>query len=73
METNKESKKIIFDEERCKGCEICTTVCPKEILVMSEEINHKGYHPARVTDVKKCISCGLCALVCPDLVIKVYK
>ena len=24
--------RVIFDEERCKGCELCTTVCPKGIV-----------------------------------------
>ncbi len=73
MGINKESKKITFDQERCKGCQICTTVCPKKILIMADQINHQGYHPVTITDYDKCISCGLCALVCPDLVIKVYK
>ncbi len=73
MDTHKDERKIIFDYERCKGCQICTTVCPKKILTVSDQINHKGYHPVKITDYDKCISCGLCALVCPDLVIKVYK
>ncbi|MFP4015756.1 MAG: 4Fe-4S binding protein [Halanaerobiales bacterium] len=73
MNTENKSKKLIFNEERCKGCSLCVNVCPVGILELSDEINHKGYHPVRANDMEKCISCGLCALTCPDLVIKVYK
>lgn len=73
MYQREDMKKIDINTERCKGCQICTTVCPKNILKMSEEINHKGYHPVKIIDNEQCISCGLCAMVCPDLVIKVFK
>ncbi len=66
-------KKVNFDEQRCKGCELCTAVCPVNIIKMSERINKRGYHPAAVKDQETCISCGLCAQMCPDVVITVYK
>ncbi len=66
-------KRVIFAEERCKGCELCTTVCPKGIIKLSDRINSHGYHPAEVTDQEACISCARCALICPDVVIKVYR
>ncbi len=25
--------KVIFNEERCKGCELCTLVCPVKIVI----------------------------------------
>lgn len=66
--------KVTFDIERCKGCELCTTVCPKGIVVMEKEkINSKGYHPATVKEMDKCIGCAFCATICPDVVIKVEK
>ncbi len=65
--------RVIFDEERCKGCELCTTVCPKGIIKMAEGINSQGYHSAEVVEQDKCISCTICAQICPDVVIKVYK
>ncbi|MFP4662154.1 MAG: 4Fe-4S binding protein [Halanaerobiales bacterium] len=73
MSIDNMSEKLIFKVERCKGCKLCINVCPVSILEMSDQINHKGYHPVKVFDIEKCISCGLCALVCPDLVIEVYK
>jgi len=66
--------KVIFDENKCKGCELCTRVCPVNIVVMDKErINVKGYHPATVKEMDKCIACGSCAKTCPDVVIKVEK
>ena len=66
---------IVIDEERCKGCELCTTVCPKGNLVqMSPRFNDKGYRPSTFVDPEgRCTGCTLCALMCPDMVITVYR
>ncbi len=66
---------IVIDEERCKGCELCTTVCPKGNLVqMSPSFNAKGYRPSTFVDPEgRCTGCTLCALMCPDMVITVYR
>lgn len=66
-------RKVLFDEERCKGCELCVQVCPNNLIKMAERINNHGYHPAEVIEQNKCISCGLCAQMCPDVVITVYR
>lgn len=66
--------KLTFDIQRCKGCELCTTVCPKHIVVMDPVVvNDKGYHPATVIDVASCIACTSCAKMCPDSVITIEK
>jgi len=66
--------KLSFEVDRCKGCELCTTVCPVNILEMDKTtVNKKGYHPATVTDMDKCVACTNCALICPDVIIKVEK
>ena len=65
--------KVIIDKERCKGCKLCITVCPVDILKMSEDTNSHGYNPVMVINQDKCISCGSCAQMCPDLAISVYK
>ena len=66
--------KVIFDEERCKGCGLFESVCPKHIVALSKsKINAKGYHPAEVIEQDKCIGCASCAIMCPDTVIKVER
>ncbi|QXM06643.1 4Fe-4S dicluster domain-containing protein [Crassaminicella indica] len=66
--------RVSFKENLCKGCELCTQVCPVNIVVMDRErINIKGYHPATVKEMDKCIGCGNCATMCPDLVITVER
>ncbi len=66
--------KLIFREDRCKGCELCVSVCPKNILKIDEKnVNKKGYHPVTLTDEGECIACASCAIICPDGIINVYK
>lgn len=67
------SKVFIF-EDTCKGCGLCTTVCPKKILeIDKEKLNSKGYHPAGCIDEDACIGCASCAKICPDVAIEVEK
>lgn len=66
--------KVTFDEERCKGCELCTTVCPKHIVAMAKDrLNAKAFHPAICVDMAQCIGCAFCAIMCPDTVIEVER
>ncbi len=66
---------IVIDEDRCKGCELCTTVCPQGDLVqMARHFNVNGYRPSVFVDPEgKCTGCTLCATMCPDAVISVYR
>lgn len=68
--------KISFKSDWCKGCELCISVCPKQIVVLEEVItNRKGYHPATIKpeDLEKCIGCASCAKICPDSIITVER
>lgn len=66
--------KVTFAIDLCKGCELCTVVCPVEIVRMdTDALNVKGYHPATVIDMGKCTACGNCARFCPDSVITVER
>ena len=40
---------LTFRKERCKGCGLCITVCPKQILALEDGTNIKGYRPAHCT------------------------
>ncbi|MFA5561074.1 MAG: 4Fe-4S binding protein [Eubacteriales bacterium] len=66
--------KVTFDENLCKGCELCVYACPKKIIaIATDKINKKGHSPATITDQDKCIACAFCAMMCPDCVITVEK
>lgn len=65
---------VVIAVDRCKGCGLCTHVCPANILTLSPDaFNVKGYHPVIVTDVDKCTGCASCARICPDVVFTVYR
>ncbi|MCH5184491.1 MAG: 4Fe-4S binding protein [Oscillospiraceae bacterium] len=63
--------KVIFNESRCKGCELCISVCPKKLLKQAEKINVLGFKPVEIVEPDKCIGCASCAVICPDAVITV--
>lgn len=66
--------KLKFRADRCKGCELCVSVCPKGILALDvENVNRKGYHPVTVTNEEECIACASCAMMCLDGIINVYS
>jgi 2-oxoglutarate ferredoxin oxidoreductase subunit delta len=65
---------VVIDTNRCKGCELCTTVCPQHVLAMADSYNTRGYRPAVLVDPQgKCTGCTLCAVICPDAVLTVYR
>lgn len=72
--------RIVIDRERCKGCGLCINVCPKKNIEISDQLNTKGYYPARFQeeDIKdsetaECTGCAQCAITCPDVAIEVYR
>jgi 2-oxoglutarate ferredoxin oxidoreductase subunit delta len=66
--------KITFRSDRCKGCGLCVSACPKKLLVLDRErINAQGHHTAAITDMAACVGCASCATVCPDCVIRIEK
>lgn len=66
--------RIKVDEAMCKGCELCTAVCPYNLIDMADHFNAKGYTPAVLIDPdQRCTGCTLCAMMCPDAVITVYR
>jgi len=62
-----------IDKDRCKGCGLCVTVCPKNVLEISNELNAKGYFPAYQARPEDCIHCALCCTMCPDVAITISE
>ena len=56
---------------RCKGCGLCWTYCPQQVLEESKEYNEKGYHYPQLKKnaTKDCVNCGFCTLMCPEFAI----
>ena len=65
---------IVIDASRCKGCELCTSVCPKDLIHLADYFTPRGYRPAVLDDPQGlCTGCLLCSTICPDAGITVYR
>ena len=65
--------KVEINIERCKGCELCISACPQNILALADTFNRSGYRYAACIDMDKCTGCTFCAIICPDTAITVYR
>ena len=66
--------RVTFETDRCKGCGLCVSACPKKILQIDRvRLNKKGHPVAVCTDEAACIGCASCAIMCPDCVITVER
>ncbi len=67
----RKDKVVAVDKGRCKGCQICVTVCPDDALYMSNEKNTRGYfYPV---ENGKCVACRQCVYACPDFALSIHK
>ena len=62
-----------IDNDRCKGCGLCVTVCTKKVLEVSDQVNTKGYFPAYQVRPEDCIYCAMCCTMCPDMAITITE
>ncbi len=67
--------RIVVDEDRCKGCGLCVSACPQQVVRLdTSRLNARGYHPAQLVDPEgHCTGCALCAVICPDTCLQVYR
>jgi len=66
--------RIKINQEKCKGCLLCISFCPKGLIQLSKKINLQGYRPVEFNkDKGNCLGCLQCALICPDFCIEVFK
>ena len=49
---------LLYNEEKCIGCGICTDVCPHGVFLMQGK-------NAQIIDKNLCMECGACVLNCP--------
>lgn len=65
---------VTIDRNSCKGCGLCVSVCPKQVLEIDKaSFNAKGVFPASVANIDACICCASCAVMCPDGAITIQK
>ena len=63
----------IIDKDGCKGCSLCVSICPKNVLEISDEVNSKGYFPVYQARPEDCIVCAMCCTMCPDVAITITE
>lgn len=64
---------IEVDENYCKGCELCVSACPQDVIRLDmKHLTPKGYHPAYLK-ADGCTGCGICAIVCPEAALAIYR
>lgn len=54
----------INEKKKCCGCNACVQKCPKQCIVMREDVEGFLYP---VVDQSECVGCGLCEKACPIL------
>jgi len=69
--------KLVIDERRCKGCNLCTMVCPYKIFKPGTKPNERGITVPELDRPERCTNCrlqklygrrlcGMCEMICPD-------
>lgn len=59
---------LILDIDKCTGCNLCWTVCPRYAIErgpIGASKRHRTTAPPIRVNYHKCVYCGLCAYICP--------
>jgi len=62
---------VWVNEDRCKACDKCVSVCPAGVLAMRQEVTSTLGSMIKVVHPDACIGCTDCELACPDFAIYV--
>jgi len=60
----KYSRKVVYETEKCVGCDKCVFICPYGAIEAEEFATPK-------INYEECVGCGACALVCPHSAIQI--
>jgi 2-oxoglutarate ferredoxin oxidoreductase subunit delta len=64
---------IEVNELYCKGCELCVSNCPKDVLILDmDQLTSEGYHPVKLSG-EGCTGCAICAIVCPEAALTIFR
>ena len=66
-----ENTPVWTNEDRCKACDLCVSVCPAGVLSMRYEPTSVLGAMITVSNPESCIGCQECELACPDFAIYV--
>ena len=62
---------VWVNENNCKACDVCVSVCPAGVLAMRPEPTSTLGAMIEVVAQESCIGCNDCELACPDFAIYV--
>ncbi|MFA4842450.1 MAG: 4Fe-4S dicluster domain-containing protein [Candidatus Omnitrophota bacterium] len=64
---------ITINSDKCKGCLLCISVCPKGLIAKTKKLNKLGVNFVEFRDNGECAGCSMCAVICPDCCIEVLR
>ena len=64
---------IKIDQNKCKGCMLCVSVCPLGLIEKAEKLNKRGVLCVQFKKDGECSGCSMCAIMCPDACIEIEK
>lgn len=74
---------IRVNPDFCKGCNLCTNVCPRKVFEKGDTPSERGYIQPRIVNPDRCPNsnrkvraravCEMCLLTCPDQAISLVE
>lgn len=64
--------KTNVNPSRCKGCGLCASFCPKQLIEIDKNIV-TDYGNGIAVIKPGCIGCGSCYTICPDIAIEIQE
>jgi NAD-dependent dihydropyrimidine dehydrogenase PreA subunit len=62
---------VVLNEDMCKACKYCISICPVDVFAWREGPNILGWFPVYVAHEENCFGCMLCYQICPDFCLEV--